>query len=83
MCLGTLSVASEPGPPEHEKYYIDISFPRCSKTQYMTRISHCMQKHKFGVICLGALFVVSAPGPIENENSASMFHTPDTPKCTT
>jgi hypothetical protein len=47
---------------------------------YVTRRSHQLQKHKFGVTCPGTLFVRSDPGPSEHENCASLFHTLDAPK---
>jgi hypothetical protein len=34
---------------------------------YVTRRSHWIQKHKFGVTCPGALFVESVPIPPEQE----------------
>jgi hypothetical protein len=34
---------------------------------YVTRKSHRMQKHKFGVTFLGSLFTETAPGPPEHE----------------
>jgi hypothetical protein len=34
---------------------------------YMTYISHRMQKHKFGITCPGALFVATASGPHKHE----------------
>jgi hypothetical protein len=33
----------------------------------VTRRSHWMQKHKFGVMCIGVLFMETAPGPPEHE----------------
>jgi hypothetical protein len=32
---------------------------------YVTRKSHRIQKHKFGLTCPGALFMETAPGPPE------------------
>jgi hypothetical protein len=34
---------------------------------YVTRRSHQMQKHKFGVTCPRALFMETAPGPPKHE----------------
>jgi hypothetical protein len=41
--------------------------PRCIGMDYMTRKSHQMQKHKFGVICSGALSIETATGLTEHE----------------
>jgi hypothetical protein len=40
---------------------------------YVTRRSHLMQKHKFGVTCSGTLFVKSVPVPHEHEKNESSF----------
>jgi hypothetical protein len=50
---------------------------------YVTRISHRMQKHKFGVMCPGTLFVETAPGPPEHEKLCIDISRPDAHKCTT
>jgi hypothetical protein len=68
------------GPPEHEKMCIDVLLLRhtgmhyvtrkshgCTIMHYLTHISHCMQKHKFGVTCPTALFMETALGPPEQE----------------
>jgi hypothetical protein len=34
---------------------------------YVTRISHRMQKHKFGITSTGTIFVESVPVPSEHE----------------
>jgi hypothetical protein len=34
---------------------------------YVTRRSHGVQKHKFGVTCLGELFRETTPGPHKHE----------------
>jgi hypothetical protein len=34
---------------------------------YMTRRSHQMQKHKFGLMCPRALFMETTPGPAKHE----------------
>jgi hypothetical protein len=49
----------------------------------VTRRSHRMQKHKFGVTGTGALFVETAPGHPSVKKSAPTFHTLDAPECTT
>jgi hypothetical protein len=49
---------------------------------YVTRRSHRMQKHKFGVTCSGALFVILYQSHLSMKNSASMFHAADAPECT-
>jgi hypothetical protein len=51
--------------------------------QYKIRMSHWMQKHKFGVTCPATLVVESVPVSLEHENSASMFHGPDASESTT
>jgi hypothetical protein len=61
-CLDTLFNEIALGPPEHEKYFVDISCPERTGIHYMTRRSHQMQKHKFGVTCLSLLFMETAPG---------------------
>jgi hypothetical protein len=65
--LGKLFNETTLGPPEHEKYFIDISRPECTGMHYMTRRSHRMQKPKFEVTCPGALFMETAPGPPDHE----------------
>jgi hypothetical protein len=36
MCPGVLFVGSEPAPPKHEKYCVNVSRPGRTKTQYVT-----------------------------------------------
>jgi hypothetical protein len=52
-------VESQPILPEHEKQCIDILLPEWTGMHYVTRISHRMQKHKFGITCPDAHFVES------------------------
>jgi hypothetical protein len=56
-----------PGPPEQEKYCINILCPRRIKMHYVTRRSYRMQKHMFIIMCPDALFVKSIPVPPEHE----------------
>jgi hypothetical protein len=67
------------GPPEHKKSASMFHVPD------LTCRSHRMQKHKSAVMCPDALFAEYVPVPTENENenSASTFHYPDAPECTT
>jgi hypothetical protein len=66
-CPAELFVESVPVPHEHEKYYINVSRPGCTRMHYGTHISHRMQKHKFDVTCPNALFIETAPVPPEHE----------------
>jgi hypothetical protein len=81
MCPNALSVKSILVPPEHERYWVDVSRPRCTGMHYVTHRSHQIQKQKFGITCPEALFVKSVSVPPGHENSASMFRAPDAPKC--
>jgi hypothetical protein len=56
-----------PGPPEPKKECVDSSRPERTRMHYVTRRSHRMQKHKFGVMFPGALFVISVPVPLKYE----------------
>jgi hypothetical protein len=56
MCPDALFVEFVPVPPEHEKYCIDVSYPRRTRMHYVTHRSHQMHKHKFGVRCCSVLF---------------------------
>jgi hypothetical protein len=67
MCPSAVFVESKPVPLGHQKEYIDVLGPAFTRMHYVTRISHRMQKLKFGVMCLGALFVESVPVPPEHE----------------
>jgi hypothetical protein len=62
-CPGAPFVESAPGPPEHEKYSVDILKSGRTGMHYIARISHRMREHKFRLTCPGALFVVSALSP--------------------
>jgi hypothetical protein len=55
------------GPLEHQKYFVDVSHHGYTKTHYVIRGSHRMQKHKIGVTCLGAHFMGSVAGPLGHE----------------
>jgi hypothetical protein len=54
-------------PPEHEKWCANVSCPRCTRIQNMTRGSHRMQKNKLGIKCPSTLFVIFVPVPPEYE----------------
>jgi hypothetical protein len=66
-CLDVLSMDTAPGPPEHEKYCVDVSCTGCTRMHYMTCRTDQMQKHKFDVMCPGVLFMETAPGPLEHQ----------------
>jgi hypothetical protein len=66
-CPGALFMETAPGPPEHEKWCVDVLHPGCTRMHYVAHISHRMQKHKFGVTCLDLLFVESVPVPPEHD----------------
>jgi hypothetical protein len=66
-CPSALFMETTLGPPEQEKWCIDISLPGRTEMHYMTCRSHRMQKHKFGIKCLDPLFVKSIPVPPEHE----------------
>jgi hypothetical protein len=51
----------------NQKYCIDLSLRRRTRTQCVTCRSQGMKKHKFGVTCPGALFVGSALDPPKYE----------------
>jgi hypothetical protein len=55
------------GPPEHDKYYIDVSRLGRTEMHYVTHISHRMQKHKVSVTCPCVLYMKTALGPPEHE----------------
>jgi hypothetical protein len=56
-CPESLFVESVPVPSEHEKYCVDISRIGRTRTDYVTHISHQMQKHKIHVMCPNTLLV--------------------------
>jgi hypothetical protein len=67
MCPDAIFLDSVLGPPEHEKYCIDISWPKWTGMHYVTRRSHQMQKYEFGITCPDVLFMKTALGPPEHE----------------
>jgi hypothetical protein len=67
LCHDALDVRLAPGPPEHEKWYINVSHTGCIRMHYMTYKSHMMQKNKFGVTCPGTLLVGPTSGPQDHE----------------
>jgi hypothetical protein len=60
-------MASGPGPPELEKLCVHVSRPGRTEMHYVTRRSHQMQKHKFGVTCPSTLLVESVLAPPEHD----------------
>jgi hypothetical protein len=58
-----LFMETAPGPPEHEKECVDVSWPGCTGMHYVTHRSHWMQNHKFSVTCPVVLFMKTASGP--------------------
>jgi hypothetical protein len=60
-------LGSAPGPPEHEKYCLNIWHPGRTRTHYVTCRSHRMHKHQFSITCPYTLFAGSAPGPPKHE----------------
>jgi hypothetical protein len=56
-------VKSMPVPPQHEKYYVAVLGPGCTRMRYVTHRSQRMQKHKFGVTCPGTLFMETDGDP--------------------
>jgi hypothetical protein len=64
---GAIFMEGALGPPEHEKYWVNVSWPGCTGMHYVTRRPHWMQKHKFAVMCPGALFMRTAPGPPKHD----------------
>jgi hypothetical protein len=63
MCPGALFMKMLLGPPEHEKYWVNVSCPGCVRMHYVTHRSKQIKKHKFGVTCPGAFFMRTEPGP--------------------
>jgi hypothetical protein len=55
------------GPPENQKWCVNIWHPGCIEMHYVALRSHLMQKHKFGVTPPCALFVETAAGRPEHE----------------
>jgi hypothetical protein len=66
-CLTALFIDTAPGPQEHEKQSVDISFPGCTRMQYVTNRSYRMQKHKLSVTCHDMLFMETALGPTKHK----------------
>jgi hypothetical protein len=67
-CPDALFVESVPVPPEHVKYYVDVSRPILTGIHYVTSRSYRMQKHTFGVTCPATLFVESILVPLALEH---------------
>jgi hypothetical protein len=57
MCPIALFLGSAPGPPEHEKYCTDVSYPGCTQMHYVIRRLHLMQKLKCGELCPAAILM--------------------------
>jgi hypothetical protein len=58
-CPDALSVKSILVPPKRERYWVNVSWPRCTRMHYITHRSHQIQKYKFDVMCPDTLFVKS------------------------
>jgi hypothetical protein len=82
-CTIMLFVETTPGPQEHEKYCIHVSRPGCTRKHYKSHRSDQVQKPKLRVTCPSALSIESVPVAPSIKNSASMFHGPEAPECTT
>jgi hypothetical protein len=67
MCPNTLFTEIVLGPPENEKWRVYVSRLGRTRMPYVTRRSHQMDKHKFGVTCPNTHFTEIAPGPPEHE----------------
>jgi hypothetical protein len=61
------------GPTRAQKKCVDVSQSRRTGIHNMTRRSHRMQQHKFGITCPGALYMETALSPPIMKNCASMF----------
>jgi hypothetical protein len=83
MSPGTLFVESEPVPPKHEKYRVNVSCPGRTGMHYVIRRSHRMQQHKFCVTCPGAVLFNLYRSHPNIKNSALTFHAPGEPECST
>jgi hypothetical protein len=66
-CPGTLFMETTPGPPDHEKEFVDMSCPGRTGIHDVTHRSHRIQKHKFFIMCPSSLFMETATGPPEHE----------------
>jgi hypothetical protein len=66
-CSGALLMGTTSGPPEHEKYCVNILHHGRSGMHYVTRRSYQMQKHNFIITCPDVLFIESVPVPPEHE----------------
>jgi hypothetical protein len=62
-----LFMETAPGAPDHEKYCVNVSRPRCTGMHKVARRSCWMQKHMFSVTCPSALCVETASDPPEHE----------------
>jgi hypothetical protein len=66
-CPAVLFMETAPGPPEYEKYCIDVSRPGCTGMHYVTCRSYWMQKGKFSVTSPRVLCLESVRGSPEHE----------------
>jgi hypothetical protein len=66
-CPGVLLMGPAPGPPENEKYCVDVSHPGRTKTRYVTSRSYMMPKQKFVITGPGALLVGPTSAPPEHK----------------
>jgi hypothetical protein len=80
MCTDTFFVGSALGPIGNEKWCVDLSHFGHTRAHYVTRRSHWMQKHKFGVTCPGTFFWDPQRAHPSMKNSVSMFCVTDAPE---
>jgi hypothetical protein len=82
-CPDALFMEIALSPPEHEKYFIDVSHPERTGMHYVTQRSHQMQKHKFRVMCPTGLSIKSDRAHPSMKKFTSTSHALDAPQCTT
>jgi hypothetical protein len=83
MCPGTLFMQTAASPHEHEKLCIEVSCPEHRGMHYVTRRSHQMQKHKFGITCLTSLLMNPYRAHMSMKSSVLTFNAQDALECTT
>jgi hypothetical protein len=83
MFPDALFVKSLSVPLRYEKWYVDLSRLGRNVMHYVNHRSCRMQKHMFGVTCSNVLLCDLYWSHPSMKNSASTFHDPDPPECTT
>jgi hypothetical protein len=66
-CPGAIFMETTPGPPDDEKYCVDVSCLGHTEMHSVTHRSHRIQRQKFDITCPGVLLVESVPVPYEHE----------------